>query len=79
VDSSKVHPREVFRHALAAGASGIILVHNHPSGDPHPSADDKAVTRQLVACGKLLDIPVFDHVIIGGESRYISFATAGLL
>jgi len=53
-------------------------VHNHPSGDPTPSADDRAVTRQLVDAGRLLDVPVYDHVIVGG-ARYVSFAEAGLL
>jgi len=78
VNSSLVHPREVFRGAILAGASGIIVVHNHPSGDPTPSADDRAVTRQLVDAGRLLDIPVFDHVVIAAD-RYVSFAEAGLL
>ncbi|MEO8480487.1 MAG: DNA repair protein RadC [Gemmatimonadota bacterium] len=78
LDSSLVHPREVFRAAIAEAAAGIILVHNHPSGDPTPSAEDRAVTRQLVAAGQLLDLPVYDHVIIAGD-RYVSFATAGLL
>ena len=75
---SLVHPREVFRAALAEAPAGIILVHNHPSGDPTPSGDDRAVTRQLVEAGLLLDIKVFDHVIVAGE-RYLSFAEAGLL
>lgn len=78
LDSSLVHPREVFRAAISEAAAGIILVHNHPSGDPTPSAEDRAVTRQLVAAGQLLDLPVYDHVIIAGD-RFISFATAGLL
>ena len=76
--SSLVHPREVFREAIAERAAAVILVHNHPSGDPTPSADDRQVTEQLVAAGKLLDIPVHDHVIIG-RARYTSFAEAGLL
>src|SRR5476651_535708 len=68
--SSLVHPREVFREAIAERAAAVILVHNHPSGDPTPSADDRLVTEQLVAAGKLLDIPVHDHVIIGrGRDR----------
>ena len=75
--SSLVHPREVFREAIAERAA-VILVHNHPSGDPTPSADDRLVTEQLVAAGKLLDIPVHDHIIIG-RGRYISFAETGLL
>ena len=78
LNSSLVHPREVFRAAIAEAAAGIIVVHNHPSGDPTPSADDRAVTRQLVEAGRLLDVPVYDHVIVGGE-RYVSFAEAGLL
>lgn len=78
LNSSLVHPREVFRAAIAEAAAGIILVHNHPSGDPTPSADDQAVTRQLVAAGELLDVPVYDHVIVAGD-RFTSFATRGLL
>jgi DNA repair protein RadC len=78
LNSSLVHPREVFREAIAERAAAIILVHNHPSGDPSPSADDRNVTDQLVAAGRLLDIPVHDHVIIG-RGRYTSFAEAGLL
>jgi DNA repair protein RadC len=78
LNSSLVHPREVFREAIAERAASVILVHNHPSGDPMPSPDDRAVTEQLVAAGRLLDIPVHDHVIIG-RGRYTSFAEAGLL
>jgi DNA repair protein RadC len=78
LNSSLVHPREVFRAAIAEAAAGIIVVHNHPSGDPTPSADDRAVTRQLVEAGRLLDLPVYDHIVVGGE-RYTSFAEAGLL
>ncbi|HEX9562767.1 MAG TPA: DNA repair protein RadC [Gemmatimonadaceae bacterium] len=78
LSASLVHPREVFREAIAERAASIILVHNHPSGDPTPSADDQRVTSQLVAAGRLLDIPVHDHVIIG-RGRYASFAESGLL
>lgn len=78
LNSSLVHPREVFREAIAERAAAIILVHNHPSGDPAPSADDRTITEQLVSAGRLLDIPVHDHVIIG-RGRYTSFAEAGLL
>ncbi len=78
LNSSLVHPREVFREAIAERAAAIILVHNHPSGDPTPSPDDRLVTEQLVAAGRLLDIPVHDHVIIG-RGRYVSFAEGGLL
>ncbi len=78
LDRSLVHPREVFRAAIAEAAAGIIVVHNHPSGDPTPSAEDRAVTRQLVAAGHLLDLPVYDHVVIAGD-QYLSFAAAGML
>jgi len=78
VDHTPVYPREVVKRALELGASALILVHNHPSGDPSPSMDDRKVTEQLVAAGQLLDIPVHDHVIIG-RGRYTSFAEAGLL
>ncbi|MEO8295565.1 MAG: DNA repair protein RadC [Gemmatimonadota bacterium] len=78
LNSSLVHPREVFRAAIAEAAAGIIVVHNHPSGDPTPSAEDRAVTRQLVEAGRLLDLPVYDHVIVAGD-RFISFASSGLL
>ncbi len=78
LNSSLVHPREVFRPAIAEAAAGIIVVHNHPSGDPTPSEEDRAATRQLVSAGQLLDLPVYDHVIIAGD-RFVSFAAAGLL
>jgi DNA repair protein RadC len=78
LNSSLVHPREVFRAAIAEAAAGIILVHNHPSGDPTPSPEDRSVTRQLAAAGELLDMPVYDHVIVAGD-RYLSFAGAGML
>lgn len=78
LDSSLVHPREVFRAAIAEAAAGIIVVHNHPSGNVSPSPDDRAVTRQLVEAGRIMDLPVYDHVIIGGDN-YFSFAEAGLL
>jgi DNA repair protein RadC len=78
LNSSLVHPREVFRAAIAEAAAGIIVVHNHPSGDPTPSAEDRAATKQLVAAGRLLDLPLYDHVIIAGD-RFVSLASAGLL
>jgi DNA repair protein RadC len=78
LNSALVHPREVFRAAIAEAAAGIIVVHNHPSGDPTPSAEDRAVTRQLVEAGRLLDLPVYDHIILAGD-RFLSFVGAGLL
>ena len=78
VGSSLVTPREVYKSAILANASGIILVHNHPSGVPSPSADDRSITKMLTEAGRVFDIPVYDHVIIG-DTRYFSFSEAGLL
>ena len=76
LNASLVHPREVFCAAILASAAAVVLCHNHPSGDPTPSAEDRAITEQLAAAGRLLDIPVHDHVIVG-RGRYTSFAEAG--
>lgn len=76
LNSSLVHPREVFAPAIAHAAASIIVVHNHPSGDPEPSAEDFAVTAQLMEAGCLLGIPVRDHVIVG-DSGYVSLAERG--
>ena len=74
LDASLIHAREVFRAAVCEGAACVILVHNHPSGDPTPSAEDRTVTRQLGAAGRALGIPVLDHVVIGRD-RYVSLAS----
>jgi DNA repair protein RadC len=71
--SAPVHPREVFGPAVALSAAAIVVAHNHPSGDPTPSAEDRAVTEWLQRAGELLGIEVLDHVVIG-EDRYYSFA-----
>lgn len=76
--SSLVHPREVFRPAIAEAAAAVIVAHNHPSGDPTPSPEDRSITRQLAEAGRLLGVPVYDHVIVGSD-RYFSFAEAGWL
>ena len=78
LDSSLVHPREVFRHAILEPAASVILLHNHPSGNPEPSAEDIQITRQLVEAGRIMGIPVQDHVIIAGNT-FASFAERGLL
>jgi len=65
LDTILVHPREVFRSAIAANAAAMVLVHNHPSGDPTPSEADIKVTRDLIRAGQLLKIEVLDHIIIG--------------
>jgi len=73
LDAALIHPREVFRAAIVESAAGVILVHNHPSGDPTPSPEDRAVTRQLVSAGDAVGIPVLDHVIVG-EGSFVSMA-----
>lgn len=78
VNASLVHPREVFHAAVTEHASSIILMHNHPSGLREASREDHMITRQLVDAGKLMDVPVNDHVIIAGDN-YISFAENGWL
>jgi DNA repair protein RadC len=78
LDSSLAHPREVFRAAALGSASTIAVFHNHPSGDPAPSADDKILTSRLVAAGDLMGIDVVDHVILGA-GRWFSFREAGIL
>lgn len=75
--ASLVHPREVFKAALVGNAAAILVVHNHPSGDPTPSAEDIAITQRLREAGELLGIRVLDHVILG-DGRYISFSDEGL-
>jgi DNA repair protein RadC len=70
VNCSLVHPREVFGPALRMGATCIIVAHNHPSGDPAPSVEDIKVTERLIEAGKLLGVPLMDHVIIGNETHY---------
>ena len=64
-DASLVHPREVLRPAITDGASALVLAHNHPSGDPTPSAEDVRITKQLIEAGRIVDIKVLDHIIIG--------------
>jgi DNA repair protein RadC len=76
--SVEVHPREVFRRAVQAGAWGVVAVHNHPSGDPTPSRDDQVLTRRLAEAGDVLGIPLWDHVVIG-RGRHASFRDMGWL
>lgn len=76
--SSLVHPRECFKVAILANAAALILVHNHPSGDPKPSSEDLAITKRLSEIGELMGIRVLDHVVVG-DNRYVSFVDDGLL
>jgi DNA repair protein RadC len=78
LNSSLVHPREVFRGAIVATCASIIVAHNHPSGSKEPSQEDVSITRQIVETGKIIGIPVHDHIIFAGHS-FTSFAERGLL
>ncbi len=78
LDSTLVHPREVFRAALLANAAAIVAGHNHPSGDPSPSPDDIALTRRLASAGDIMGVPLLDHVIVA-DGRYYSFREGGLI
>ena len=78
VNGSLVHPREVYREAVTLQAAGLILFHNHPSGDPTPSPHDVALTRRLVSVGRAVGIPILDHIVIG-RNAYSSLRDLGLL
>lgn len=78
LNSSIVHPREIFKSAIENSSASVILIHNHPSGNPEPSNEDISITRKLVEGGKLLDIPIFDHIIIAGTC-YTSFVERRLI
>lgn len=81
LDASLVHPREVFREAIRSAAAAVVLVHNHPSGDAAPSNEDICVTRQLVEAGRVIDIKVLDHIVLGRRSAagdgYLSMRESG--
>jgi DNA repair protein RadC len=93
LNASLVHPREVFRRAVHHAAASLILIHNHPSGESAPSAEDRSITMQLCECGKLMGISVLDHVIVSGDPddqkpaiegekptlKYYSFSREGLI
>jgi len=78
VNSSVVRPGEVLRPAVRDNAPSIILVHNHPSGDPTPSPEDVAITKELLAAGKLMGIELLDHLVVGSGNRYVSLNEKGL-
>lgn len=83
LNEAVAHPREIFRAAILAGAYALVLMHNHPSGDPAPSEADRRVTRKIQEAGKLVEINLLDHVIVGtpetGRLPHFSFRDAGLL
>ena len=74
IKTSVVHPREIFRTAIYYSAASVILVHNHPSGEPDPSDADKKITKKLFQCGKIMQIPVLDHVIIQTAVKPLALA-----
>jgi DNA repair protein RadC len=78
LNSSLVHPREVFKMAILSNAAAVILVHNHPSGDPNFSNEDLEITRRLVEAGRLIGIEILDHVVVG-DGCWVSFKEKGLL
>ena len=77
LNQSVVHPREVFKTALLSSAAALILVHNHPTGDPSPSREDIEITRRLKEAGEIIGVKLLDHIIIGDS--YLSFVSQGLL
>lgn len=78
VSASLVHPREVFKGAILFNAATVIVAHNHPSGDPEPSAEDRECTRRLRQAGELLGIPLIDHIVMG-KASHVSFRDRGLI
>ena len=78
LNSSIVHPRELYQRAILSNCASLIIAHNHPSGDPTPSPEDVHLTRKLVEAGQLLDIPILDHIILGFPG-YASFKEKGLI
>lgn len=78
VDHTFMTPREVYRAALLVGATALVIAHNHPSGDPEPSGDDRRVTRRLKSAGEIVGIDLLDHVVVGG-ARWLSMSRRGLV
>jgi len=78
LDTSIVHPREVFKFAILANASSIIVAHNHPSGDTTPSSDDIELTKRLKQASEILAIDLLDHIVLGHDGQYLSFRDRGL-
>jgi DNA repair protein RadC len=79
LNSSLVHPREVFRFAILKAVSSVIVSHNHPSGDPEPSDDDLTITRRLTEAGRIVGIDLLDHIVIGTRGSFYSFKEKGVI
>ena len=78
LNASIIHPRDIFQRAILSNAASVILAHNHPSGDPTPSSEDTELTKKLVDAGKILDIPILDHVVIG-DGKFVSLKERGII
>ena len=79
LNASVVHPRELFQRAILGNCAAVIMSHNHPSGDPTPSPEDIELSRKLCEAGKIIDIPIVDHIIVGDAGQYLSFKEKGLI
>lgn len=79
LNSSIVHPREIFKSAILSNANSIIIAHNHPSGDANPSKEDISITKRLKECGEIIGINLIDHIIIGDNDRFVSLKEKGIL
>ena len=79
LNASMVHPREVFKAAILSNAEGIIIAHNHPSGDPTPSREDLELTRRMVQAGEILGIEVLDHIVVAPDGGFVSMGEANLM
>ncbi|WP_236932666.1 JAB domain-containing protein [Geosporobacter ferrireducens] len=79
LNASLIHPRELFKVAINANSSGILLFHNHPSGDPTPSQEDISITKRLVEAGNIMGIKILDHCILGDNSKFYSFKENNLI
>jgi DNA repair protein RadC len=79
VDQSTVYQREIVKHTLLSGASALVLIHNHPSGNVQASPEDITVTKRIIACADLFGVRVLDHIVIGTEGQYCSFREKGLI
>jgi DNA repair protein RadC len=79
LNRTQVHPREIFKTAILANSCGIILAHNHPSGDPDPSSEDKTLTESIAKAGEILGIKVLDHIVVGSQGRFTSFLREHLM
>ncbi len=80
LNASMISPREVFKSSILSNAAAFIAIHNHPSGSPQPSEEDRTVTKRLAECGKMMDIRMLDHIIVAGESaQMMSFKSEGMM